>query len=57
MIEQLGGKVMAQMGLDVFGGLLSTQAQTSLRILAVWSAPLQLAFWKVSYVNSLLVKF
>ena len=37
----------------VFGDLRTTQAQTSLRIRAVWSAPLLFAFWKVSYVNLL----
>ena len=41
-----------QMGLvarkSVFGGLRATQAQTSLRICAVWSAPLLFAFWKDS---------
>ena len=51
---------MAYMGLDarkpVFGGLRTTQAQTSLRIRAVWSAPLLFAIWKVSYVNLLQVK-
>ena len=41
----------------VFGGLGTTQAQTSLRIRAVWSAPLLFAFWKILYVNLLLVKF
>ena len=40
-----------------FGGLRTQQGQTSLRIRAVWSAPLLLAFWKVPYVNLLLVKF
>ena len=35
----------------VFGGLRTTQAQTSLRISAVWSTPLLFAFWKVSYVH------
>ena len=48
-------------GLDVrkpvFGGLGTTQAQTSLRIRAVWSAPLLFAFWKILYVNFLQVKF
>ena len=38
-------------------GFLTTQAQTSLRIRAVWSAPLLFTFWKVSYVNLLQVKF
>ena len=33
----------------VFGGLLTTKAQTSLRICADWSAPLLFAFWKVTY--------
>ena len=41
----------------VFWGLWTTQAQTSLRIRAVWSAPLLFAFWKILYVNLLLVKF
>ena len=49
------------MGLDgrkpVFWGLLKTKAQTSLRLCAVWSAPLWLAYWKVAYLNLLLVKF
>ena len=31
------------------GGLQITKAQTSLRIRAVWSAPLLLAYYKVSY--------
>ena len=50
-----------QMGSDarkpVFRGLRTTQAQTSLRIRAVWSGPLLFTFWKVSYVNLLQVKF
>ena len=50
-----------QMGPDarkpVFGGLRTTQAQTSLRICAVWSAPLLFPFWKLSYVNLMQVKF
>ena len=41
----------------VFGGLRTTQAQTSLRIRAVWSAPLLFAFWKVTYVHWLQKKF
>ena len=49
------------MGIDariqVFGGWRTTQAQTSLRIRAVWSAPLLFAFWKVPYLISLQVKF
>ena len=49
------------MGLDtrkpVLGGLRTTQAQTSLRIRAVWSAPLLFAIRKVLYVNLLHVKF
>ena len=48
------------MGLDarkpVFGGLQTTQVQTSLRIRAVWSAPLLFAITKVSYVNLLQAK-
>ena len=43
------------MGLDawkpVFGGLRTIQAQTSLRIRAVWSAPLLFAYWKVLYLD------
>ena len=42
------------MGLEarkpVFGSLRTTQAQTSLRVRADWSAPLLFAFWKVSYL-------
>ena len=49
------------MGLDVrkpvFGGLRTTQAQTRLRIRAVWSAPLLFVFWKVSYIYLLHMKF
>ena len=41
----------------LFGGLRTTQAQTSLLMPAVWSVPLLFAFWKVSYVNLLQVKF
>ena len=41
----------------VFGGLPTTQAQTSLRIHAVWSAPLLFAYWKVSYLELLKGKF
>ena len=48
------------MGLDarkpVFKSLRTTQAQTSLRIRAVWSAPLLFAFWKEPYVNFLQAK-
>ena len=40
-----------------FGGLRTTQAQTSLRIRAVWSAPLLFAFMKVPYVDLLQMKF
>ena len=43
--------------LTVFGGLQTTQAQTSLRIRAVWSAPLLYAYWKVSYLDLLQAKF
>ena len=49
------------MGLDarkaVFGDEQTTKAQTSVRIRAVWWAPLLFAFEKVSYVNLLQVKF
>ena len=49
------------MGLDmrkpVFGGLRTTQAQISLRIRAVWSAPLLFAYRKVSYLDLLQAKF
>ena len=52
---------ISYMGLDarkpVFGGLRTTQAQTSLRIRAVWSAPLFFAYWKVSYLDLLQAKF
>ena len=41
----------------IFRGLRTTQAQTSLRIHAVWSAPLLFAFWKVSYLDLLLAEF
>ena len=41
----------------VFVGLRTTQAQTSLRIHADWSAPLLFVFWKVSYLNLLGAKF
>ena len=41
----------------VFGGLRTTQAQTSLRIRAVWSAPLLFAYSKVSYLDLLQAKF
>ena len=37
----------------VFGGLRIAQAQTSLRIRAVWSAPLLFAFWEESYLGLL----
>ena len=44
-----------QMGLDsrkpIFGELRTTKAQTSLRIHAVWSAPMLFAYWKVSHQN------
>ena len=53
--------VLYYMGLDqrkpVFGGMRTTQVQTSLRIRTVWSAPFLLAFWKESYVNLLQVIF
>ena len=41
----------------VFGGLQTTKTQTSLRIRAVWSAPLLFAYRKVSYVDLLHAKF
>ena len=48
------------MGIDarkpVFGGLRTTKAQTSLRICAVWSAPLLFTYWKV-YLDLLQGKF
>ena len=59
--NQTKPKLKKHAGLDarkpVFGGLGTTQAQTSLPIRAVRSAPLLFAFWKVSYVNLLQVKF
>ena len=49
------------MGLDerkpVFGGFRTTEAQTSLRVRAVRSAPLLFAYWKISYLNLLQAKF
>ena len=48
------------MGIDarkpVFGGLETTQAQTSLRFRAVRSAPLLFAFCKVPYLSLLRAK-
>ena len=41
----------------VFGGLPTTQAQTSLRIRADWSVPLLFAFLKVWYLNLQQAKF
>ena len=41
----------------VFGGLRTTKAQTSLRILAEWSAPLLFTYWKESYLNLPPAKF
>ena len=63
--QRVGCLVLQQyhyyMSLDVrkpvFRDLQTTQAQTSLRIRAVWSAPLLFVLWKVSYVNLLQVKF
>ena len=53
--------IRSNMGLDVrkpvFGDLGTTKAQTSLRICAVWSAPLLFAYWKVSYLDLLQTKF
>ena len=40
----------------VFGGLRTTNAQTSLRIRAVWSAHLFFAYWKESYLDVLRAK-
>ena len=52
---------VCQWGLDarktVFRGLRISQAQTSLRIRAVRSAPLLFAFWQVSYLGLLQAKF
>ena len=52
--------VVSQLDLNakkpVFGVLQITQAQTSLRIPAVWSAPLLFPFCKVPYVNLLQVQ-
>ena len=41
----------------VFGGLQTTNVQTSLRMRAVWSVPLLFALRKELYVNFLQVKF
>ena len=41
----------------VFGGLRTTQAQTSLRIRADWSAPLFFAYPEVSYLDLLRLIF
>ena len=41
----------------VSGGFRTTQAQTSLRIRAVLSAPLFFAYWKLSYIDLLKAKF
>ena len=37
--------------------LSTTKAQTSMRIRAVWSAPLSFAYWKVSYLDMHQAKF
>ena len=37
--------------------LQTTKAQTSLRIRAVWSAPVSFAYWKVSHLNFLQANF
>ena len=51
------GTTTDHMGLDerkpVFGGLRTTEEQTSLRYLADWSAHLLFMFWKVSYLKYL----
>ena len=48
---------MLQVGLEarkhVFGYLQTTKGQTSLHIVAVWSAPLLFAYWKVSHLDLL----
>ena len=53
--------IFNDMGLDarkpLFGGFRTTKAQTSLHILAVWSAPLLFSKWKVSYLDWLPAKF
>ena len=55
------GPVLWHLGLvarkPVFGGLRTTQAQTSLHIRAYWSAPLLFTYWKVSYLTLLQAKF
>ena len=38
-------------------GSRTTKGQTSLHILAVWSAPLLFPYWKVSYQNMLKTEF
>ena len=59
--HELHGSKMLELDLDVrksvFDGLRITQGQTSLHIRTVWSAPLLFAFWKVSYLGLLQVKF
>ena len=54
-------KPACQLGLEarkpVFGGLGTTQAQTSVRIRADWSAPLLLAYREESYLDLLRAKF
>ena len=59
-LSYMNNPLIHHMGHDarkpVFRCLWITLAQTSLRIRAVWSAPLLFAFWKVSYVNLLQVK-
>ena len=40
----------------VFSGLRTTKAQTSLCIRTVWSAPLSLAYWKLSNIGLLRAK-
>ena len=42
---------------NLFGALRTTKTQTSLRICAVWSAPLLFAYCKVSYIDLLHAKF
>ena len=56
-LQRLSAHIGLHARKPVFRGLQTAKAQTSLRILAVWSAPLLFAFWKVSYLNLLQAKF
>ena len=42
---------MALQRIPVFGDLRTTKAHTSLRIRAVWCAPLLFTYWKVLYLD------